>query len=75
MPEVARISEPYAWLAWLHERDAHVLLLSLMQAIEAEHVPHAMLRDMVAGWRRNAMKALDAEDYDGAGGRLFGGAG
>lgn len=63
MSDPETVTEPYAWLAWLGEKDAHVLLLSLMQAIEAEHVPHAMLRDMVAGWRRNALKALDADDW------------
>jgi hypothetical protein len=53
---------PYAWLAWLGERDAQVLLLTLMQAIDQECDP-ATLRAMVTGWRRNALTALTADNW------------
>jgi hypothetical protein len=51
------------WIAWLHERDAHVLLLSLMQAVEAPDATLEMLRRLVADWRANAERALTAEDW------------
>ena len=52
MPDAQGREEPYTWLAWLGEKDAHVLLLSLMQAIEGGNPTEATLRGMVAGWRR-----------------------
>jgi hypothetical protein len=55
-------TERHAWIAWLGERDAGVLLLSLMQAIE-EGSTLETLRDMVEGWRANAHQALSADDY------------
>lgn len=62
MPESQGLEEPYAWLAWLGEKDAAVLLLSLMQAIEGGST-EASLRGMVTGWRRNALKALTQDDW------------
>ena len=54
--------ESYAWLAWLGEKDAHVLLLNLMQCIEQGHSIDS-LQSMVASWRRNALRALKADDW------------
>ena len=54
--------EPYVWLAWLGEKDAHVLLLTLMQAIEGTSSVEE-LRTMVQGWRKNALRALEADDW------------
>jgi hypothetical protein len=54
--------EPYDWIGWLGERDAQVLLLSLMQAIE-KATPQETLRIMVEGWRANAHEALTADNY------------
>ena len=62
MSETPGINEPYAWLAWLGEKDAAVLLLSLMQAIEGG-TTEATLLGMVTGWRRNALKALTQDDW------------
>jgi hypothetical protein len=51
----------HAWVDWLGERDA-ALLLTLMRAIdEGDAVEH--LKAMVDGWRRNALEALAANDY------------
>jgi hypothetical protein len=52
----------HAWVDWLGERDAATLLLSLIQAIDAGS-SLASLKAMVDGWRRNALRALAAEDY------------
>jgi hypothetical protein len=52
----------HAWVEWLGDRDASALLLSLMQAIDAGS-PLETLKAMVDGWRRNALKALAANDY------------
>jgi hypothetical protein len=52
----------HAWVDWLGERDAAALLLSLMQAID-EGATLESLKAMVEGWRRNALRALAAEDY------------
>jgi hypothetical protein len=54
--------EAYAWISWLGERDAQVLLISLMARIEQESPPET-LKQMVEGWRSNAQKALTADDY------------
>jgi hypothetical protein len=54
--------ERYDWVGWLGERDAQVLLISLMSAIEKE-TSRATLRTMVEGWRANAHHALTANDY------------
>ena len=62
MPQAQGITEPYTWLAWLREKDAAVLLLSLMQAIEGGST-EATLRNMVAGWRRNALRALTDDTW------------
>ena len=51
------------WIAWLHERDAQVLLLSLVQAVEAPDVRLETLRRLVADWRANAVRALEANDW------------
>jgi hypothetical protein len=53
------------WISWLREHDAKVLLLTLVQEIER---PDATLdghglRAMVDGWRANALKALDADNW------------
>lgn len=53
--------DPYAWLAWLGERDAHVLLLYLMQGIEQDCTT-LQLKQLVQEWRRRALRALDADD-------------
>ena len=50
-------------IAWLHERDAQVLLLSLVQAVEAPDARRETLRRMVADWRANAVCALEANDW------------
>jgi hypothetical protein len=70
MSEPEEITEPYAWLSWLGEKDAHVLLLTLMQAIEGTEYPglhhHASIEDLrwcVSGWRRNALRALTADNW------------
>lgn len=52
----------HAWVDWLGERDAAALLLTLMQAIDAGATLES-LKAMVEGWRRNALRALAAEDY------------
>ncbi len=54
--------ERYDWVAWLGERDAQVLLISLMRAIEEGTVLDTPRR-MVEGWRANAHRALTADDY------------
>jgi hypothetical protein len=51
------------WIAWLHERDAQVLLLNLMQAVEAPDATLETLRRLVAEWRANAVRALEANDW------------
>jgi hypothetical protein len=55
-------TERHTWVGWLGERDAQVLLLSLMQAIE-EGSALETLKRMVEGWRENAYEALTADDY------------
>jgi hypothetical protein len=40
------------WMAWLHERDAPVLLLRLMQAVEAPDTT------LYARWRRTTGQPL-----------------
>jgi hypothetical protein len=52
----------HAWVDWLGDRDTAALLLTLMQAIDKETPPEA-LRQMVDGWRTNALQALAANDY------------
>lgn len=52
----------HAWVEWLGDRGAAVLLLTLMQAIDAGDAVGG-LKAMVDGWRRNALKALAADDY------------
>jgi hypothetical protein len=54
--------ERYDWVGWLGERDAQMLLICLMDAIEQGSTSEA-LRNMVAGWRRNAHKALRTNNY------------
>jgi hypothetical protein len=54
------------WISWLRERDAHVLLLTLVQAIA--HPQAALdgpcgLRSMVEGWRQRALEALDNDNW------------
>jgi hypothetical protein len=56
------IPAPYEWISWLGERNAQVLLISLMAAIE-EGTSLETPRRMVEGWRANAQKALTADDY------------
>jgi len=51
------------WIAWLRERDAQVLLLSLVQAVEAPDARLETLRRLVADWRANAVRALEANDW------------
>jgi hypothetical protein len=51
------------WIAWLHERDTQVLLLNLMQAVEAPDATLETLRRLVAEWRANAVRALEANDW------------
>jgi hypothetical protein len=58
----ARPAARHTWVEWLGDRDAAALLLSLMQAIDAGS-PMESLKAMVDGWRRNALRALAAEDY------------
>jgi len=53
--------DPYAWVAWLGERDAQVLLLYLMQGIEQDCTT-LQLKQLVQKWRRRALRALDADD-------------
>jgi hypothetical protein len=52
----------HAWVDWLGARDAAVLLLTLMQAID-EGASGERLQAMVDSWRRNALEALAADDY------------
>ena len=52
---------PYEWISWLGERDAQVLLISLMAAIEEGTSPESSRR-MVEGWRANAQEALTTDD-------------
>jgi hypothetical protein len=51
-----------AWVEWLGERDAHALLLCLLQTID-RGTPIESLQKMVNGWRENALEALAADDY------------
>jgi hypothetical protein len=55
-------TERHAWVGWLGERDAQVLLLSLFGAIEKDGTL-ASLQEMVAGWREHAHHALSADDW------------
>jgi hypothetical protein len=55
-------TERHAWVGWLGERDAQVLLLSLFGAIEKDGTLES-LRKMVAGWRAHAHQALSADDW------------
>jgi hypothetical protein len=41
----------HVWVGWLGKRDAQVLLISLMSAIEKD-TPRATLGTMVEGWRK-----------------------
>jgi hypothetical protein len=52
----------HAWVEWLGERDAEVLLLTLMQCIDQGERLES-LQQIVDGWRTNALRALAAEDY------------
>ena len=52
----------HAWVDWLGERDAAALLLTLLQAIDAGAAVET-LKAMADDWRRNALKALAANDY------------
>jgi hypothetical protein len=52
----------HAWVEWLGERDAEVLLLTLMHFIEQGERLES-LQQIVDGWRTNALRALAAEDY------------
>ena len=61
-PPVGEIP-PYAWLAWLTQRDAQMLLLSLMEMIEHPTCTPEGVRDVIACWRRNAERALMAEAW------------
>ena len=54
---------PYAWLAWLTQHDAQMLALSLMGMIENPTCTPEGLRDVVAGWRKNAERAITAENW------------
>jgi hypothetical protein len=51
------------WIGWLRERDAQVLLLTLVQAVEDPTTSVHVLRQMVAGWRTNAHQALAADNW------------
>jgi hypothetical protein len=64
-PDGALAEDPYVWLSWLKERDAQVLLLTLMHAIETPETEAsvASLRVMVQNWRANALEACEAEDW------------
>lgn len=52
----------YDWVAWLTDRDAQVLLVALMDAIE-QATDLEILQAMITGWRKNAHDALRAENY------------
>jgi hypothetical protein len=52
----------HAWVEWLGDRDAATLLLTLVRAID-EGGAVERLQAMVDDWRRNALKALAADDY------------
>jgi hypothetical protein len=52
----------HAWIAWLGERDAHVLLPALVEAI-SEGADGNALGQLVDGWHTNALQALHAEDW------------
>jgi len=58
----ATMPERYDWISWLRERDAQMLLISLMNAIERGSTPE-VLSAMVKGWRDNAHKALRTNNY------------
>jgi hypothetical protein len=55
----------HAWVEWLGARDAAVLLLTLLQGIDQGERPET-LRQVVDGWRANALRALAAENYRAA---------
>jgi hypothetical protein len=52
----------HSWISWLGERDAKVLLLALVEDITAGD-DVGVLREMVAGWRANALRALHADNW------------
>jgi hypothetical protein len=62
--------DKYEWVRWLKEGDAELLLICLMEAVEAESWPSYMrethfdgLRRIVAMWRRHAHQALVNDDW------------
>jgi hypothetical protein len=54
--------QAYDWVSWLTDRDAPVLLVALMGAIEAGD-DLQVVRRMIKDWRKNAHGALTAENY------------
>ena len=53
--------ERYDWVSWFGERDAQVLLITLMRSLE-DGIPMESLTGMVEGWRANAHRAFMADD-------------
>ena len=53
----------HEWIRWLSSPDATVLLLWLCQVLDQPDSSVEELRKVVHGWRRNALKALTAEDW------------
>ena len=53
----------HEWVRWLSGQDAQVLLMHLCQAIDQPTVSREDLVTLVQGWRRNALKAVTADDW------------
>lgn len=52
----------HSWIAWVNDRDAKVLLLTLIECI-MEGDDNQSLRPVVQGWRANALRALHADNW------------
>lgn len=53
----------HEWVRWLSGTDAQVLLLELCHCLSQGDVPLATLRTMVEGWRANALRAIEADNW------------
>jgi hypothetical protein len=53
----------HEWVRRLSGQDTQVLLMHLCQAIDTPTVSREDLVTLVQGWRRNALKAVTADDW------------
>jgi hypothetical protein len=59
----ATLLTSHEWVRWLSGPDATLLLLTVFQHIDDPAVSREALVELAHGWRRQALKALTADDW------------